>query len=80
MRRDILEQIKKQKELHEFLRLNPNWYRRLARDPRELRTMEIAAMNFYGRTIPQQVQKFSNGVQMANMMFHMFANMNSSSS
>lgn len=79
MRKDVLEQIQTQKELHEFIRINPHWYRKLARDPRDISTMEIAAMNYYEKTIPHQVQKFSNGVQMASMMMHMFANMNTQS-
>jgi hypothetical protein len=79
MRKDVLEHIQKQKDLHEFIRIHPNWYRKLARDPRELYTMEIAALHFYEKTIPHQVQKFTNSVQMASMMMHMFANMNAQS-
>lgn len=77
MRKDILEQIQKQKELHEFIRIHPHWYRRLARNPGELAAAEIAALQYFEKTIPQQVQKLSNGVQMASLMMNMFANMNS---
>jgi hypothetical protein len=79
MRKDVLEQIKKQKELHEFIRTQPHWYRKLSRNPRELASLEIAALHYYEKTIPHQVQKFSNGVQMASLMMTMFANMNNQS-
>jgi hypothetical protein len=79
MRKDVLERIQQRKDLQEFIRIQPHWYRKLSRDPRELEAMEIAALNFYERTIPHQVQKFTNGVQMASMMMQMFANMNAQS-
>ncbi|MBM4764054.1 YlbE-like family protein [Bacillus sp. B15-48] len=77
MRKEIIEQIRQQKELQEFIRLQPHWYRRLSRNPNEFSSLEISALHFYERTIPHQVQKFTNGVQMASMMMQMFANMNS---
>jgi len=77
MRKDVLEQIQQRKDLQEFIRIHPHWYRRLARDPRDMASLEIVALHFYEKTIPHQVQKFTNGVQMASMMMHMFANMNS---
>jgi hypothetical protein len=79
MRKDVLERIQQRKDLQEFIRIQPQWYRKISRDPRELEAMEIAALHFYERTIPHQVQKFTNGVQMASMMMQMFANMNSQS-
>jgi hypothetical protein len=79
MRKDLLERIQQRKDLQEFIRIQPQWYRKISRDPRELEAMEIAALHFYERTIPHQVQKFTNGVQMASMMMQMFANMNSQS-
>ncbi len=74
MRKDILEQLKQRKDLHDFVRMQPHWYRKLSRNPAVLGALEIEALHFYERTIPHQVQKFSNGVQMASMMMHIFSN------
>ncbi|WP_210363700.1 YlbE-like family protein [Bacillus sp. REN3] len=75
MRKDVMNQIRSNKELLEFVRMQPNWYRKLSRDPRDLHTAQIAALNHFENTIPHKVQKFSNNVQMASMMMHMFSNM-----
>lgn len=77
MRKDVLERIQQRKDLQEFIRMQPQWYRKISRNPRELEAMEIAALHFYERTIPHQVKKFTEGVQMASIMMQMFANMNS---
>ncbi|MBT2756136.1 YlbE-like family protein [Mesobacillus foraminis] len=79
MRKDVLDLIQKRKDLLEFIRVQPHWYRKLSRDPGEITKLEIAALHYYEKTIPHQVQKFSNGIQMASMMLHMFSTMNSSS-
>ena len=77
MRKDILEQLKQRKDLQDFVRMQPQWYRKLSRNPESLGTMEVEALHFYEKTIPHQVQKISNGVQMASMMMHIFSNVNS---
>ncbi|MBT2641141.1 hypothetical protein J7I80_02730 [Bacillus sp. ISL-41] len=79
MRKDVMEQLRSNKELIEFVRSQPNWYRKLSRDPREIYSAEIAALHHFEKTIPHKVQKFSNNVQMASMMMHMFSSMNSQS-
>lgn len=72
MRREIMEYLEDQKELREFIREQPNWYRKLSRNPYDLQSLHISSLHFYKKTIPHQVEKFSNGVQMASMMFNMF--------
>lgn len=72
MRRDVLEYLESQKELKQFVREQPHWYRKLGRNPLDLQPLEIESMHYYKKTIPHQVEKFSNSVQMASMMFHMF--------
>ncbi|WP_042456083.1 YlbE-like family protein [Neobacillus dielmonensis] len=72
MRRDILEYIERQKDLKKFLREQPHWYRKLTRNPYDLQSFEIASLHYYKKTIPDQVEKFSNGVVMASMMYSMF--------
>lgn len=79
MRKDIIEQLRANKELMDFVRDQPQWYRKLSRDPRDLYSAQIAALHHYEKTIPHKVQKFTNSVQMASMMMHMFSSMNSQS-
>jgi hypothetical protein len=79
MRKDVIEQLRSNKELIEFVRAQPHWYRKLSRDPRDLHAAQIAALHHFEKTIPHKVQKFSNSVQMASMMMHMFSSMNSQS-
>ncbi|WP_433749428.1 YlbE-like family protein [Falsibacillus pallidus] len=76
MRSEIIEYIYEKEDLKKFLREQPKWYRTLTRNPAELAKMEIASLNYYEKTIPHQVEKFSNGLQMASMMMHMFQAMN----
>jgi hypothetical protein len=72
MRRDVQEYIESQKDLKQFIREQPIWYRKLSRNPYDLQALEIESLNYYKKTIPDQVNKFSNSVQMASMMYHMF--------
>ncbi|WP_318504920.1 YlbE-like family protein [Bacillus sp. T3] len=77
MRKDLIEYLHGNKQLQQFVREQPTWYRKLARNPQDLQMLEISSLHFYEKTIPHQVQKFSNGVQMASMMMSMFQAMNS---
>ena len=76
MRKDVWDYINNNSQLKKFIREQPGWYRKLTRNPHQLELMEIAALNYYKRTLPHQVDKFSNGVQMASMMMSMFQAMN----
>ena len=79
MRKDVYMYLEQQKELLTFIREQPRWYRKLTRNPNDLQAMEIEALHYYKKTIPHQVEKITNGVQMASMMISMFQAMNSQS-
>lgn len=79
MRQSIKEYINQSSDLQQFIREQPQWYRRLSRNPNDLEAFEIASLHYYKRTIPDHVQKFSNGVQMASMMVSMFQALNAQS-
>ncbi|MBL4952560.1 YlbE-like family protein [Neobacillus sp. OS1-32] len=72
MRREIYEYINQQNDLKQFVREQPQWYRKLSRNPYDLQALEISSLHYYKKTIPHQVEKFTNGVQMASMMYSMF--------
>jgi hypothetical protein len=75
MRKEVQEHIRANKELQQFIREQPHWFRKLSRNPHELESLEIAMMNYYQKTIPHRVQQFSNSIQMASMMIGMFQSM-----
>ena len=72
MRKEVLDYLEGQKDLKQFVREQPFWYRKLSRNPYDLQSLEIASLHYYKKTIPHQVEKFSNSVQMASMMYSMF--------
>ncbi|AZU61402.1 YlbE-like family protein [Neobacillus mesonae] len=75
MRREVFDYLERQKDLKRFVREQPLWYRKLSRNPYDLQSLEIASLHYYKKTIPHQVEKFSNSVQMASMMYSMFQTM-----
>lgn len=77
MRKEIIEYLNGNDQLQQFVRQQPTWYRKLSRNPQDLQLLEITSLHYYKKTIPHQVEKFSNGVQMASMMMSMFQAMNS---
>jgi hypothetical protein len=76
MRLEIFEYLQERKDLQEFIRQQPIWYRKLSKNPHTLQEFEIASLHYFRKTIPDHVEKFSNSVQMASMMMHMFQAMN----
>ena len=75
MRMEVAGYIFQQPLLRQYLRENPQWYRKLSRI-RPDQQFEICAMHYFKRTIPDQIEKFSNGVQMASMLLGLFQAMN----
>jgi YlbE-like protein len=75
LRQEVMDYINGRKDLKEFLREQPVWYRKLTRNPGDFTSFETASQYYFEKTIPHRVAKFSNGVQMASMMFQMFQSM-----
>ncbi|MDQ0215213.1 thymidine kinase [Oikeobacillus pervagus] len=76
MRQDVMNYIRSKLELRQFLHQQPQWYRILSRHPEQLQQFEIQSMTFFERTIPQKVEKISNGLQWASMMMGMLQSFN----
>ncbi|PLT34551.1 YlbE-like family protein [Bacillus sp. V5-8f] len=72
MRHDVYNLIEGNQDLKKYLRQHPYWYRRLMRNPQEFDKMETEAAYHFNKTIPQRINKFSDGVQMASMLVGMF--------
>ena len=76
MRQDVYEWIKENEDQLKYLRLQPIWYRRLMRNPRDFEKMSTEAVYHFEKSVPQRVNKFSDGIQVANMMLGMLQAMN----
>lgn len=72
MRRDVWQYVQANPMLRAFVREQPRWYRLLARRPHELSAFQLAALRHYGQTIPDKVEKISQSLQMASLMWQMF--------
>ncbi len=77
MRADILQYIYSKNDLKQFIRKQPYWYRKLSREPEQLEQFEIASLHYFKKTIPHQVEKFANHLQMASMMMHVLQGLKS---
>lgn len=71
MRKDVYEYIVAKPKLHQFLREQPIWYRRLARRPLDVKEMEKQMPQYYKQTLPHKVQNVVQTIEMANMMMAM---------
>ncbi|AMV10335.1 YlbE-like family protein [Geobacillus sp. G4] len=72
MRKDVWQYVQGTPMLRAFLREQPRWYRLLARRPHELSTFQLAALRHYELTIPDKVERISQSLQMASLMWQMF--------
>lgn len=72
MRKDVLDFLQSDEEYIKFIRQQPKWYRKLSRNPELTEDFRLASLEFFGKTIPQRVDKLQNQVQMASFMIDMF--------
>lgn len=72
MRKDVLDFLQSDEEYIKFIRQQPKWYRKLSRNPELIEDFRLASLEFFGKTIPQRVDKLQNQVQMASFMIDMF--------
>ncbi|MBM7095894.1 MULTISPECIES: YlbE-like family protein [Alteribacter] len=75
MRTEVIQHIRTQPELWKYLRMHPEWYRKLGRNPGLLSEMEKEAKVFYGKTFPQRMDRIQNNVNLAAMLFDMVRQM-----
>ncbi|WP_078430637.1 YlbE-like family protein [Alkalihalobacterium alkalinitrilicum] len=71
MRNDINMLLRSQPELKQFIRQHPQWYRKLSRDPYQIKQLELEANQFYGKTFPQRMEKIQSNLQLAMMLVQM---------
>ncbi|WP_088104978.1 YlbE-like family protein [Halalkalibacter urbisdiaboli] len=76
MRVEVQRFLEQKPELRQYIRLHPIWYRKLSRNPGELSNLEKEANYFYGRTLPQRVEKVQNNLGLVMMLMEMLQQTN----
>ncbi|TQS75673.1 hypothetical protein DX933_05210 [Ornithinibacillus gellani] len=56
-------------DLKTFVRHHPIWYRYLSRDPERMFELEKEAKVYFGKTIPQRMNKWNDRIHMLGMLF-----------
>ncbi|RYL92855.1 YlbE-like family protein [Sporolactobacillus sp. Y61] len=77
MRPEIQQYLHDRPEELIFVRLHPEWYRILSRSPWETGRLKKAADLFYGRTMSQRLDRFSENAAMISMLMSMAQSMTS---
>lgn len=72
MRAELIEFVRSNEDLQKYIREQPYWYRKLSRNPNEKEAFELAAMQYFKKTIPDKVAKFQNQLSVASLMIDMF--------
>ncbi|MBO8155361.1 MAG: hypothetical protein H0Z32_02775 [Bacillaceae bacterium] len=68
MERSVYTYLLKRPDLLHFVRMNPEWYRLLSRNPEHVLSIESYAKVFYGKTFPQRVEQINQQLSMLNML------------
>lgn len=68
MRREVQQYLSSRPDLRFFVRMNPDWYKRLSRNPYQWSELEREAKVFYGQTFAQKAERLSQQLKAANLM------------
>lgn len=78
MRKDLYLYVRHDPMLHQYIRMHPHWYRKLGRNPESIVQLKQEAKQYFGKTLPQRVEKLHQNLQLAMMVMQMFqSNFNS---
>jgi hypothetical protein len=78
MRQEMQVYINQRPEMKQFIRHNPVWYRYLSRNPQSLSQLENEVKVYYGKTLPQKIDRFQSNLNMAMMLLDMVRGLGSS--
>lgn len=76
MNNNMLNKIYKDKGMLFYLRMNPDWYRKLNRDPENYKTFKDVAKIEMKRTLNDTIDKIKTQVSLASIMLEYFKNNN----
>lgn len=60
--------LQRNPDVANFIRYHPIWYRYLSRDPQILYELVNESNVYYGKTLPQRIEKFNHQVQMIHTL------------
>lgn len=67
----VYQFLRVHKDLLNFVRKNPIWYRYLSRDPDQISKLIKASKLFYGKTFHQRAERISNQIKMLHMLMQL---------
>ncbi|GAB2543116.1 YlbE-like family protein [Gracilibacillus alcaliphilus] len=68
--------LQQKEELWRYIRQNPEWYRYLTRDPSRVSELEQEAKLFYGKTLPQRMERIQQNIHMVQLLMQMAGSWN----
>ncbi|WP_010631051.1 YlbE-like family protein [Sporolactobacillus vineae] len=71
MRTEIIQYLDQRPDQKLFVRLHPEWYRLLSRDPWQLNRLKKSADAFYGRTLGQRLDRLNSQIGLMSMLMNM---------
>lgn len=71
MRQEVRLLLSQRPDMKQFVRSNPEWYRYLSRNPQSIIRLEEQVKYYYGKTLPQKLDRFQENINMAMMLFNM---------
>lgn len=71
MQPGLYQYLESRDDLLKFMRMNPEWYRKITREPGLLPTMEQESKEYFGQTVTQKMERFNNQIQMVQMLMQM---------
>ncbi|WP_066192826.1 MULTISPECIES: YlbE-like family protein [Gracilibacillus] len=76
MELDTYRYLQQKEELWKFVRLHPEWYRYLTREPARVAELEVMAKQYYGKTLPQRMERVQQNMQMIQLLMQMAGSWN----
>lgn len=68
LRKELQRYLDERPEERLFIRLHPEWYRRLSRSPQDLNRLKPEADFFFGRTFGQRLDRLNDRANMLLLM------------
>ncbi|MCF6136982.1 YlbE-like family protein [Pseudalkalibacillus berkeleyi] len=72
MRREIIDYLDQRPDLKYMIREQPDWYRKLSRNPASIQELDEEAKTFYGQTFGQRIDKLSGQIESISRLVQLF--------
>ncbi|WP_257350582.1 YlbE-like family protein [Pseudalkalibacillus decolorationis] len=72
MRKEIIDYLEQRPDLKYIIREQPQWYRKLSRDPLAIQELEKESKYFYGKTFGQKVDRLHEQIDTFSKLVQLF--------